>query len=166
MKRVILMRHAKSSWDDLDVSDHDRKLNARGHKSAGLIGEWLKTNNYIPEQVFCSTAVRCMETWAGLKETMSLDIEPEFDRSLYHAHVSMMLQKLSAATTDTVLYLGHNPGTSAFAEELLESRPKDRDLYRYPTAATTVIDFDIENWSELALRSGKLEAFIIPRRLG
>ncbi len=166
MKRVILMRHAKSSWDDLDVSDHDRKLNVRGRKSAVLIGNWLVENGYIPEQVMCSTAVRCMETWAGLKETMDLGIEPEFDRNMYHAHVSMMLEKLSAAAADTVLYLGHNPGTSAFAEELLESRPKDRDLYRYPTAATTVIDFDINDWSELSLRSGKLEAFIIPRRLG
>ena len=130
LKRVILMRHAKSSWDNLDLSDHDRTLNDRGRKSAVMIGKWLQENGYIPDQAICSTAVRCMETWAGLKQTIGLDIEPEFDRALYHAHVTMMLEKLSCATADTVLYLGHNPGTSAFAEELLESRPKDRDLYR------------------------------------
>ncbi|KAB7613524.1 histidine phosphatase family protein [Amylibacter sp. SFDW26] len=160
------MRHAKSSWDNLDLSDHDRTLNDRGRKSAVMIGNWLVENNYVPDQVICSTAVRCMETWAGLKETMGLEIEPTFDRSLYHAHGSLLREKLTAAHANTVLFLCHNPGVSAFAEELLESRPKDRDLYKYPTAATTVIDFDIADWSELSLRSGKLEAFIIPRRLG
>ena len=166
MKRVILMRHAKSSWDNLDLSDHDRTLNERGRKSAVLIGNWLVENNYVPDQVICSTSVRCMETWAGLKNTMDLEVEPTFDRSLYHAHVSLLHEKLSGAEADTILFLCHNPGVSAFAEELLESRPKDRDLYKYPTAATTVIDFDIKDWSELSLQSGKLEAFIIPRRLG
>ena len=166
MKRVILMRHAKSSWDNLDLSDHDRTLNDRGHKSTMLIGNWLVENKYLPQQVICSTAVRCMETWAGLKDTMSLQLEPTYEHSLYHAHVSLLHEKLSEAKVDTVLFVCHNPGVSAFAEELLESRPKDRDLYKYPTAATTVIDFDIAKWSELSLRSGKLEAFTIPRRLG
>jgi len=165
VKRVILMRHAKSSWDNLDLIDHDRTLNSRGQKAATLIGNWLVENQYVPDQVICSTAVRCMETWAGVKAAIASQLEPSYERSLYHAHVGLLHKKLSEAEGNTVLFLCHNPSVAAFAEELLETRPQDHDLYRYPTAATTVIDFDIENWSDLSLRSGKLEAFIIPRRL-
>lgn len=166
MKRIILMRHAKSSWDNLGQADHDRSLNARGHQSATKLGQWMKDNNYIPAQVICSTATRCVQTWAGLEEVLDLKITPMYEHRLYHAHVGMMLEIMQAATSDTILMLGHNPGISAFAEELLECPPRDQDFYNYPTAATTVVDFDIEDWSTLNLRSGQLHSFIVPRKLG
>ncbi|MEH6360402.1 MAG: histidine phosphatase family protein [Amylibacter sp.] len=166
MKRVILTRHAKSSWANPGQADHDRPLNDRGQRSATKLGHWLNDNRYIPNQVISSTAARCVETWAGLEQVLCLGITPEFDRRLYHANVGNMLEKLKASTSDTVLMLGHNPGIAAFAEELLETIPKSDNFFRYPTAATTLIDFDIEDWSELQLRSGQLHSFIIPRELG
>lgn len=166
MKRVILTRHAKSSWADLGQADHDRPLNTRGQAAACKVGQWLHDNGYIPDQVISSTAKRCVETWAGLDQALGLGITPEYDRKLYHAHVGNMLEKLKAATGDTVLILGHNPGIAAFAEELLEVVPKSDNFFRYPTAATTLIDFDIKDWAELQLRSGKLHSFVIPRELG
>ena len=166
MKRVILTRHAKSSWANPGQIDHDRPLNDRGQRSATKLGHWLNDNRYIPDQVISSTAARCVETWAGLKQVLNLGITPQYDRKLYHAHVGNMLEKLKASTGDTVLILGHNPGIAAFAEELLETVPKSDNFFRYPTAATTLIDFDIEDWSELQLRSGQLHSFIIPRELG
>jgi len=166
MKRVILTRHAKSSWANLGQADHDRPLNDRGQKAALKIGQWLHDNDYIPDQVISSTATRCVETWAGLEQALKTDITPQYDRKLYHAHVGNMLEKLKVATGDTVLMLGHNPGIAAFAEELLEVVPKSDNFFRYPTAATTIIDFDIDDWSELQLRSGQLHSFVIPRELG
>jgi phosphohistidine phosphatase len=165
MKRVILTRHAKSSWANMGQADHDRPLNTRGQEAALKVGTWLHDNNYIPDQVISSTAKRCVETWAGLEQAMKLGITPEFDRSLFHAHVGNMLEKLKSASGDTVLMLGHNPGIAGFAEELLESIPKSDNFFRYPTAATTLIDFEIEDWAELQLRSGKLHSFVIPREL-
>lgn len=166
MKRIILTRHAKSSWANLGQADHDRPLNARGQEAAVKVGTWLHDNGYTPDQVISSTATRCVETWAGLDQALKTGITPEYDRKLYHAHVGNMLEKLKAATGDTVLMLGHNPGIAGFAEELLQMVPKSENFFRYPTAATTLIDFEIEDWSELQLRSGKLHSFVIPRELG
>ncbi len=166
MKRIILMRHAKSSWANLGQADHDRPLNGRGQKSTTKLGHWLNDNRYIPGQVMSSTATRCVETWAGLEQVLGLGITPQYDRKLYHAHVGNMLEKLKAATDDTVLMLGHNPGIAAFAEELLKTVPKSDNFFRYPTTATTIIDFEIDDWSELQLRSGQLHSFVIPRELG
>lgn len=166
MKRVILTRHAKSSWADLGQDDHDRPLNNRGQKAAVKVGQWLLDNGYIPDQVISSTAKRCVETWAGLEQVLKLGITPTFDRQIYHAHVGIMLEKLKAEHADTILMLGHNPGISGFAEELLKTVPNSQNFYNYPTTATTLIDFDIEDWSELQLRTGKLHSFVIPRELG
>ncbi len=166
MKRVILMRHAKSSWANMGQADHDRPLNERGQKAATKLGHWLYDNRYIPDQVISSTATRCVETWAGLAQALNLGITPEYDSKLFHAHVSNMLEKLKTATGDTVLVLGHNPGIAAFAEELLKVVPQSDNFFRYPTAATTIIDFDIDDWAELQLRSGQLHSFVIPRELG
>lgn len=166
MKRVILMRHAKSSWADLNQPDHDRPLNTRGLESSAKIGGWLKDNDYIPDEVLCSTAHRCVETWHGLEHVMWLGIQPKYDMNIYQAHVGALYKKLKTAIGDVVLMLGHNPGVSGFAEELLEVVPASQNFYNYPTAATTLIDFDIEDWSKLKLRSGQLHSFIVPRELG
>ena len=165
MKRVILMRHAKSSWADLNQHDHDRPLNDRGLQSSAKIGQWLKDNNYVPQEVLCSTAHRCVETWQGLEHVLRLDIQPQYDMGIYQAHVSTLHKKLKAAKGDVVLMLGHNPGISGFAEELLEQVPASQNFFNYPTAATTLIDFDIQDWSKLKLRSGTLQSFIVPREL-
>lgn len=116
--------------------------------------------------MICSTATRCVETWQGLEQLLKLGIKPEFDRKLYHANGGVMLEKLQEAAKDVVLMLGHNPGVSAFAEDLLETVPNSRNFYNYPAAATTVTDFDIEDWSEIRLGAGKLFSFAVPRDLG
>jgi len=166
MKRIILTRHAKSSWANLGQADHDRPLNTRGQEAAVKVGTWLHDNGYIPDHVISSTATRCVETWAGLEQALETGITPKYARNLYHAHVGNMLENLKAATGDCVLILGHNPGIAAFAEELLQVVPKSENFFRYPTAATTLIDFEISDWSELQLRSGRLHSFVIPRELG
>lgn len=165
MKRAILTRHAKSSWKNLDLRDHDRPLNERGQKAARKIGGWLCDQNYLPDHVISSTATRCFETWHGVDAVLCSNISPTFQSTLYHASIGAMLKSLQSAEGECVLMLGHNPGIALFAQELLETAPQNPNLYNYPTAATTIIDFEINDWHALELRSGVLRDFVIPRDL-
>lgn len=163
MKQLILMRHAKSDWGSPGRSDHDRKLNPRGQKAARKIGKWLKDNGHLPDQVLCSTATRCRETWAGMAEALETDLQPTFNDHLYLAEPATMARALQQASGQCVTMIAHNPGTADLAEALVETPPDDMDFYRYPTGAITLIDFDIDDWSNLI--KGSCTDFIIPRSL-
>lgn len=159
-KRLILMRHAKSSWEHTGP-DHDRPLNQRGYTSAPLVGDWLRDHGFTPEAVLSSSAKRTRETYAGL----GFDVPARFERSLYLADPETMLSELTRETADVVLMLGHNPGIAAFADDLVKQHPDHSRFYDYPTCATTVMDFDINDWSELTLGTGQVQGFVIPREL-
>jgi phosphohistidine phosphatase len=166
MKRLILIRHAKSDWDDPFNGDHNRRLNARGHRAAGLVGAWLAEHGYLPDHVQCSTATRCIETWQEIKEAADLDLSPEYEKGIYHASSDVMLKILSRAEGDTVMMLGHNPGISDFAERLIKGpAPDHQKFYQYPTAAVTILDFDVDDWAYVNFGEGKLVEFIVPKDL-
>lgn len=160
-RTLILTRHAKSSWDDPMLDDHDRPLNARGQKSARAVGAWLLDKGYAPDEVLCSTARRTRDTLAE----MGLDGTPVFREDLYHVTANQILRVLSGANGKTVLLLGHNPGIAQFAAEILEQPPDHPRFEDFPTCATLVARFDIDNWQRLAWRSGKALDFTIPREL-
>ena len=163
MKRLILMRHAKSDWSAPGGSDHDRPLNPRGEKAARKIGKWLSENDRAPDQILCSTATRCRQTWDGVEASLASGVAPDFTRDLYLAEPQIMADILSRAVGQTVMMIAHNPGTADLAEALVTTPPDDLDFYRYPTGATTLIDFDIDTWSDLT--KGACTDFIIPRSL-
>ena len=98
-RRLILMRHAKSDWDDPLLSDHDRPLNKRGRKSATALGHWLKSENQLPDQILCSSAERTVETCTRL----NLATTPDFHKALYHASEDTMFSILQAAHGAPVL---------------------------------------------------------------
>ncbi len=159
--RLILTRHAKSAWDDPTLSDQDRPLNARGRRSALALGDWLASRGYEPEEVLCSSARRTQETWekvagAALEVRPILRIEP----SLYHAGPEKMLSVLHSATEPTVMMLGHNPGIAEFAALLPARIPVDPDFRRFPTAATLVVDFQVNSWSEVRPGEGSVLDFV------
>lgn len=160
-RRLILTRHAKSAWDDPTLDDHDRPLNARGRRAARALGDWLASRGYEPEEVLCSTATRTRETWDAIAAA-ALGTLPEIrlDPSLYHASAGKMLSLLRSASHQTVMMLGHNPGISEFASMLPSRAPLDPDFRRYPTAATLVVDFQIEDWSELQPAQGSVMDFV------
>ncbi|GGG68894.1 phosphoglycerate mutase [Salipiger pallidus] len=162
MKRLILMRHAKSDWS-LGQPDHERTLNKRGRQSAKALGRWLAAEGLTPDQVLCSTATRTRETLKRL----ALDPEPQtvFEDRLYHAGPESMFRQLSAATGTTVLMVGHNPGIAAFADEISATAPPHPRFHDYPTGATLVVEFDIDVWADLAWQSGVPRGFVIPREL-
>lgn len=164
-KRLILTRHAKSSWDDPLVPDHDRPLNERGKAAAADLGQWLASRGYVPEEVLCSDAERTRKTWSGiapaLPGTPILAIKP----ALYHAGPDVMLAVLRHATADTVMMIGHNPGIAEFAERLVAQAPLNVEFQRFPTGATLVVDFTFSSWEEAAYGSGIALDFIVPREL-
>lgn len=162
-RRLVLTRHAKSSWDDPAMPDFDRPLNRRGLRAALELGDWLHSRGYEPDQVLCSTAARTRETWATVAAA-PLEVTPKIDHvdALYHASPDVMFAVLHKATGDTVMMIGHNPGIAEFARRLVARAPKHPEFGRYPTAATLVMDFQINNWSDAPWGGGSPLDFFVP----
>ncbi|MEO6301083.1 MAG: histidine phosphatase family protein [Paracoccaceae bacterium] len=165
MKRLILTRHAKSSWDDPAMTDHDRPLNDRGKAAAAELGVWLASRGYVPGEVLCSDALRTRKTWSGLAPALPgtpvLNLKP----ALYHAGPDVMLAVLRHATADCVMMIGHNPGIAEFAGRLVARAPVSSEFGRYPTGATLVCDFIAESWGEVGFGSGVTVDFIVPKEV-
>ena len=166
-RRLILTRHAKSAWDDPLIKDHDRPLNARGVRAALVLGEWLTSRGYEPDEVLCSSALRTRETWERVMAA-PLEVRPklQFLDALYHASPDMMLKVLREARGECVMMVGHNPGIAELAAMLASRAPSDPDFHRYPTAATLVVDFQIAGWSEAAPGRGSVLDFFVPSGRG
>ena len=160
-RRLILTRHAKSDWNIPGVSDEDRPLNARGRRAARALGDWLASRGHEPEEVLCSPALRARETWteaeAAVMETRpGLRIEP----ALYEATPEAMLAVLRSAQQQVVMMVGHNPAIAALAAMLPARVPLDPAFRSYPTAATLVVDFQLEAWADLQPASGSVQDFV------
>ncbi len=163
--RLILTRHAKSSWDDPTADDHDRPLNKRGRDAARDIGEWLVQHDYIPDLVLLSSSARTNETWEIMAELMPEAPKVRSERALYLASPDQMLGVLHKVTdAKTVMMVAHNPGSALMAGALAANPPHHPRFAQYPTAATTVFQFDVANWGEVAWNGGDVLAFTIPRR--
>lgn len=163
--RLILIRHAKSSWDDPMADDHARVLNGRGRASATAIGGWLAAKSYLPEVVLCSDAARTAETLALILPELPNKPKVQFRGGLYHASPDHMLEVLQRQTAGTIALVAHNPGIGALACGLVAARPDNPDFARYPTAATAVIDFDVDTWAQVRPAQGVLVDFTTPRAL-
>lgn len=164
--RLVLMRHAKSSWGEPGLADHARPLNGRGRRSAEAMGQWLVQQGILPGEVLSSDSQRTRETWAEAAPAFPQEIPVSWRPELYHAGPDRMLRLLQKAKAETVLLLGHNPGCAAFAE-MIVSDPPDHDRFRdYPTAATLVVDLPTTAWSQVTWRIGRPLAFATPRELG
>jgi len=163
MKRLILMRHAKSDWSAGISSDHDRPLNPRGRKAAADLGDWLRNMALTPDQVLSSSSMRTRETLVRLD--LPPDTDAQFDRTLYLADEMTILNALRAALGETVLMLGHNPGIGVFAESIVSEPPAHPQFHQYPTGATLVAEFDIDDWSHANLGTANARHFVVPRDL-
>jgi phosphohistidine phosphatase len=163
MKRLIVMRHAKSAWDDPDLPDHDRPLNDRGRRAAPVMGAWLADQGLVPDQVLTSSSRRTLETLAGL----GLGAVPALVLpALYHAHPAKILAALcDHGQGASVMLLGHNPGLSAFVARLVASpldHPRFADM---PTAAVLVATLDLSDWAEADWGMAGAQRFVTPRDL-
>lgn len=165
--RLLLVRHAKSSWDDATLADRDRPLAKRGRKAAERVGAHLRRAGLRPDLVLCSPARRTRET----AERMELgDADLAFEDDLYGAVDDELLSRLRRVPEDasTVAVIGHNPGMQDLAIELAGNDPR-RDAVRlrerFPTAAVAVFEVD-GAWSELGHATVALASFVVPRELG
>ncbi len=164
--RLILTRHAKSSWDDPLVDDHSRILNARGIQAAGAIGHWMAVKKYLPDLVLCSTAERTRETWDLIAEISAHKAEAKFDKRLYLSSPDAMLNALRDVTeAQTVMIVAHNPGIGLTAAGLASKPALHPQSDRYPSGATMVLDFDVANWSDVTWGTGVVVDFVVPKEL-
>lgn len=168
MKTLLLLRHAKSDMGGPDLLDIDRPLNQRGHKSAALIGQWLKQQHIQPEWAVCSPALRVRQTMTGLHDNLNLpESLVQFDERLYLAEPSTLLDVLSQCPDDMdhILLVAHNPGL----EELLIylcgpdlPRTKSGKLMTTATLAHICLPDD---WHQLTAGCGKLKQIIRPNEI-
>lgn len=163
MKRLILMRHAKSDWSGGPSSDHNRPLNRRGRRAAAALGQWLVEHGLLPDEVLSSSSMRTRETCARLN--LPEDTPTRFLRELYLADPEVILSTLKEAQGSCVLMIGHNPGIGMMAEMVLDRVPEHPQFMRYPTGATLVADVEVAAWTDMRWGLGTLRHFIVPREL-
>ena len=174
MKRVIVLRHAKSDWGDMSLRDFDRGLNGRGDRAASVMGRWAALNGVTPERIIASPAVRVVETLRRFAQAHGACPEPQFDMRLYLASAPMIAEVLSetGGDADALLVAGHSVGV----EEFILAAVPDHDHsdlrieveIKFPTAALAVLDFDIGDWASLAhgfVGKAQLRTFVRPRDL-
>jgi phosphohistidine phosphatase len=165
-RRLLLMRHAKSSWDDPSLSDRDRPLNRRGRRAAAAIGEYLRDHGLVPDAVLCSPAVRARETLdrSGLGPATTIERD-----ELYGADAATLLEAIRSAPPDarTLAVIAHDPGVHDLAVSLAAgaSGPDAGSLRdRFPTGAVAAFATD-GGWDAVDPRSVRLVAFVRPRDL-
>ncbi len=170
MKRLILLRHAKSSWDHPGLDDAERPLAPRGRRAAPVVARYLEDQIGLPDQVLCSPAVRARQTWELVAAEWKQDVPTETERAIYMAAPSSLL-RLAQQRFDSeasIMLVGHNPGMEELAGRL--TQPGDSDAHRrlrekYPTAGLAVIEFDVAQWSDLEWGTGRLVDFVRPKDL-
>lgn len=169
MKHLILMRHAKSSWDNSDLDDHERPLNARGVAGAAKMGEWLKNLNLKPDHGIVSDAVRAQQTWSGVLNIIG-DVRATHTREMYLAGPDGMLDLIQKApdAAQTVMLVGHQPGMSALTQLLADgSEPamRTRAYGAFTTGATAVLDIPVETWKHVQFGAATFRRFATPKEL-
>lgn len=172
MKTVYLLRHAKSSWGDMTVDDHDRPLNERGRTAGALVAHYLKNNGLIADLFICSTAARARQTLQCLQTVLGDDIKVRFDGELYMASSKKMLKVINHAddSASSVMLIGHNPGMHMLAVAMTAAMTAagDGDSWerlhtKYPTAALAVLTSAADQWRDV--NECRLESFVCPRDL-
>lgn len=171
MRKLVILRHAKSSWSMPGMDDFDRPLNERGTRDTPRMAKWLKEQHLIPQQVLCSPAVRTTETLALLCDTIAMEPPTHFDDALYLASSDTILKKVSQLPDDAevAMVVAHNPGLHDTALNLLSpiERSSAGDMRAaFPTAACAVISLPITHWSNIAWDIGALTSYMVPKALG
>jgi len=169
MLRLLLLRHAKAAWPS-GTLDLDRPLAKRGQEAALVMGDYLKSERLEPDLVVISPARRTQETWERVQPFLG-EIETRRDGRIYEAPVGRLLEVLRGieSETRTLLVIGHNPGFEELAKLLIGEGDMEGILrlgQKYPTAGLAVIDFSLDDWADIAHRSGRLERFVTPKLLG
>lgn len=170
MRQVLLLRHAKSSWDDPALGDFDRPLNNRGRRNARAMAAYLRKSALRPAMVLCSAARRTRETYDIVAPALE-GIPVSFEAELYEAAKHDLLERLRRLDEHlcSVLLIGHNPGLERLALALStghgEAGPLARLAEKFPTGTLAVLDTDIGAWAALQEGTCRLTGFVRPADL-
>jgi phosphohistidine phosphatase len=174
MRRLMLLRHAKTENDAPSGRDQDRRLDGRGRKDAAEIGGWIGRHPPFPELVLVSPAIRAHQTWETAWEAMKgLVPEPRVELlpELYGAGASHLLQVVRTASTrdpQRLMLVGHNPGMHELALALAgsgDAAGRQALAGNLPTSGLAVLDFAVNDWADVAFRRGRLVLFVSPKML-
>jgi phosphohistidine phosphatase len=174
MRRLMLLRHAKTEHDAPSGRDRDRRLDNRGRHDAAEIGGWIGRHPPFADLVLVSPAIRAHQTWEIAWEAMK-DMAPEpqveLMPELYGAAPSQLLHSIREASGPDprrLMLVGHNPGMHELALALAgsgEAAGRNALADNLPTSGLVVLDFAIEDWSDVAFRRGRLVLFVSPKLL-
>jgi len=166
MKKLYLVRHAKSSWDNVEMDDFDRPLNDRGEKDAPHMAKLLKHRDVVPDRMITSPANRAFSTCRAFAKVFDFDKKKIItDQKLYHASPDTILMVLKSLPEhkdkeDVVLLFGHNPGITEFANELM-----DVAIDNIPTCGIVEATLDIEKWKDISFGYAKMDSFDYPKKI-
>lgn len=170
MPELLLLRHAKSAWDQPGLADHERPLAPRGSKAAKRIGRALRELGLVPDLALCSTALRARQTWELVLDALGAGVETRYLKGLYLASPAQMLAVIrrQPASLKRLLLLAHDPGMHALAVGLVaegEAADLERLKAKFPTGAVAQIALPGEGWQDAGARPGRLVRLIRPKDL-
>jgi phosphohistidine phosphatase len=173
MKRLTLLRHAKSGDDGTVPRDFDRPLNAKGRRAARTVGRHIRDAGLRFDAVLASPAVRVMETIDAVSDGIGRDLAPTWEKRIYLASPDELLDVVQGAPAeaDSLLLVGHNPGLEQLVLLLVPDAGEDGDGARgdvaakYPTASIAELTVDVARWDQVAPGSAELVRFVRPRDL-
>lgn len=166
MKHILMLRHAKSSWDDSSLDDFDRPLAKRGMKDAPRMGAFAKKSGYLPDHIFSSTAKRARETTSLFCKQSGLDNDIiEWTDDFYYGSAFDYLEAIQSSPEElgTVMLVGHNPKM----EEVASLLCSDNNSYtvRMPTAALVCLEHPAVKWSQVKEGTARIKWMVIPKLL-
>ena len=171
MKRLTLLRHAKSGDDGMVARDFDRPLNAKGRRAARAVGRYMRDQALRFDAVIASPAARVVETLQEVEAVYGSSLAPHWDKRLYLATADELLDAVHGVPADatTILLVGHNPGLEQLVLRLVPPRTKGDARgeveIKYPTASLAEMAFGVERWDQVVDGGGELVRFVRPRDL-
>ena len=162
MKKIYIVRHAKSSWADASLNDFDRSLNSRGQKDAPLMGKVFKKNNILPDLILSSPASRAFKTALIISEKIGYpEKKISKEDELYHGNAKDFINIINNVgnNINTLMIFGHNPGFTNLINIL-----SNFDLPNLPTCACVGIEFTVDDWKAVSAGTGRVIYFEYPKK--
>jgi phosphohistidine phosphatase len=167
MRRLLLLRHAKTERPEPGQRDRDRKLTARGRADAPVIGAYMARHRLVPDLVLVSPVPRAQETWTLVAPAFSKAPPVANDERIYNATTETLAEIIrETRDANTLIIVGHNPSLQELAVNLIGSgdvEARERINEKLPTSGLVAIDFAFDDWSLLHDHAGRLERFVSPR---
>jgi phosphohistidine phosphatase len=167
--RLWLLRHAKSSWDEADLADHDRPLAPRGERDAVRMSAYLDQESIRPALVVCSSGLRARQTLAGVLAGLGTELEVRIEPELYRFDATALLDRLQSIPGDvsSVMLVGHNPAIQDLTLLLAGRGSGLGDVEgKFPTCALAEIELPPMAWHDVGPGVGTLTRFVTPKSFG